>query len=41
MSFKGSALKRVGNKIETSFEVEFLNTETDTGYESERKVFLY
>lgn len=40
VSFKGNTFKHVGNK-ETSFEGEFLNTETDTGNESERKVILY
>lgn len=38
VSFKGNTFKHVGNKIETSFEGEFLNTETGTGNESERKV---
>lgn len=41
VSFKGNTFKHVGNKIETSFEGEFLNTETDTGKWSERKVILY
>lgn len=41
VSFKGNTFKHVGIKIETSFEGEFLNTETGTGNESERKVILY
>lgn len=40
VSFKGNTFKHNGDKIETSFEGEFLKTETDTGNESKRKVIL-